>query len=95
MTPYYGIALFNPNTGRWRPHCLATASAAAQQACDRLMSVKDYGPNAAKASEVKVHALGLAASPETALGLLLDACADDNAGLPSVEMQKVSPRRSR
>ena len=82
MTNYHGVALFNPNTGRWHSHALAPNLRAAEGLKAALMSREDYGKNAALASEVRIHDLGAADSPQKALGLLLDACKVDNSEPP-------------
>ena len=78
MTHYHGVALFNPNTGRWHPHAVAANRRAAEGLKAALMSREDYGQNAALESEVRIHDLGVAERPEKALGRLLDACKADN-----------------
>jgi hypothetical protein len=82
MPHYHGIALFNPNTGRWHSHALAPNLRAAEGLKAALMCREDYGQNAALESEVRIHDLGAADRPEKALGLLLDACKADNGEPP-------------
>lgn len=78
MQNYFGVALFNPNTGRWHPHCIASTLAGAEGAKASLTDAT-RGPALALGGDVRIHALGVHGRPEKALGALLDACKADNA----------------